>query len=448
MEIVKKNLISIICGVVALAALIVALVMVPSRQTELQKELDARKSTYDQLSTLLHKDRKLPVVDPESTDQQPLPVFPSEGIIAQGTQIMKQVEKESASMRDAAVAMNRHELLVPGCLPDVNLGAAYQFRDAYRRALPVAVGANGQPIQPGTNNPNAGNPTTQSTFAKALDAGMPPPAQEITQKQQELADKIRRENTLIGGQGGQVINQPQVDQMVKDQTSDLPKQLMTDVAKSSRIYISPDTFEVNPQIAQATGAPDVVTIYLAQLDYWIQQDVVKAIAGINAGSKSIADSPVKHLISIRADSNGVPIPVFPPGATAANDDPDGQLKKDNTVSPTGRVCNGMYDVYHFTVKADVEAAKLADFLRGLGKDQFITPIGVDVHAVDNATALAQGYIYGDTPVVNVTAHCEVLYLRQWDAPFMPAQVKTKFGIPTTGQPGAPGAQQASATLAP
>ena len=61
MDIVKKSLISIICGVVALAAIGVAFTMLPGRASELQTKLDARKQTYDTLHSLLTKPRQIVV---------------------------------------------------------------------------------------------------------------------------------------------------------------------------------------------------------------------------------------------------------------------------------------------------------------------------------------------------------------------------------------------------
>jgi hypothetical protein len=78
--------------------------------------------------------------------------------------------------------------------------------------------------------------------------------------------------------------------------------------------------------------------------------------------------------------------------------------------------------------------------------------------VDNAQALAAGHVYGDKPCVTVTARCEVVYLRHWDLPLMPAMWRQRLGIPADAQPpdaappaapgAAPAAQQAAATVAP
>src|SRR5687767_7951129 len=127
MDIIKKNIISVICGVVALAAIVVAFLIVPSRAEELQSKLVARKTVHDEMAALLSKSRDLPAPDAADPTPKPLNRFPSPPIIKQGEAIIAQVEKESAQLRDAAVAMNRHELLVPGALPRPNQVQAYEF---------------------------------------------------------------------------------------------------------------------------------------------------------------------------------------------------------------------------------------------------------------------------------------------------------------------------------
>jgi hypothetical protein len=216
----------------------------------------------------------------------------------------------------------------------------------------------------------------------------------------------------------------------------MPKQMMEEVAKTSRVYISPDTFEVYPAIAAAAGAPQATDIYFAQLSYWIQQDVVDAVNHANRDSKSIKDSPVKHLISVRSGlQSGQPgmggaigMPAFIAIPGQAGGDPDAAITPHKEASPTARVSNGMYDVFYFTVSADVEAAKRGEFLRSLGFRKFITPLGVEVKAVDNATELAKGHAYGEKPMINLTIPCEVLYLRKWNQPYLPGQIKTALGI--------------------
>ena len=420
MEIVKKNIISIICGVVALAAVVVAFFIVPGKASELQTQLDARKAANDEMTQLLRKDRTLPAPDASDPNPKPLTRFPSEPIIKQGEAIIAQLEKESVALRDAAVAMNRHDLLVQGSLPRPTQVQAYEFRNAYQRALPL-------PLPNQANQPQQQPSVLNSAFARYLQAGMPPSPNDIALKVQQRAEEIKQKEAFLLP-NGQIGNQEALNLKISEMQQKLPGELRSQVANSSKVYISPDTFEIYPRIASVSGAPDPIDIYFAQLSYWIQEDVVKAVKEVNESAKNVTEAPVKHLVSIRVKSQGIPTFITPIDGTNVTD-PDTQLPKVPQVSPTGRVCNGLYDVFHFQVKADVQADKVAEFLRGLGRNRFITPMSVDVQAGDIATSLAQGLQYGDKPVVNLTAECEVLYMRKWNAPLMPQAIRTRLAIP-------------------
>jgi hypothetical protein len=276
----------------------------------------------------------------------------------------------------------------------------------------------------------------KSRFAQELQAGMPPTPDEMRFAAETLGKEIEAKKLVFTSQN-QPANLPQVQAEIADRQRKLPLEMRDKIATSSKVYINPATFEINPRITIGVGgaagaAPDTMEIYSAQLNYWIQSDVVQAVKELNANSKSVTDSPVKHLISIRTKPYGNFAPVFitGPELTAAAD-ANAALPKVPQASTTGRVSNGLYDVFHFQVEADVDADRLPDFLRGLGNKRFITPLFVDVKAKDNAQALAEGHVYGNKPVLNVRADCEILYLRAWNQAFMPAPLKTKLGIAET-----------------
>ena len=441
MEIVKKNIVSIICGVVALAAVVVAFVIVPGRKEQLQANVNQSKSTHDALNTLLTKQRQLPVVNPDSPEQKALEAFPSKSVIDQGDALTKKVEQESKAIFQAAVDMNRHKLLVDGSLPTPFQPQQFAFRRGYVAALPPLI----PPQQPG--QPPQGGPM-KSAFAKELTAGMPPTADEVRFAAEQMANEIRQKKLVFTSQNTPA-NQPQVEAEIAERTRKLPLEMRDKIATSAKVYLNPNTFEFNQRIISGGGvAPDPYEIYSAQLGYWIQGDVVQAVKELNANSKQVSDSPVKHLVRIRTKPYGAAAPIFitGPELTAAAD-ANAALPKVPQVSTTGRVSNQLYDVFHFEVEADVEADKVADFLRGLGTKRFITPLQVDVRAKDNAQAIAEGHVYGNKPVVTVRADCEILYLRAWNAPFMPPGLKTKLGIATEAPAGADGAaaQPAAAT---
>jgi hypothetical protein len=92
----------------------------------------------------------------------------------------------------------------------------------------------------------------------------------------------------------------------------------------------------------------------------------------------------------------------------------------------------MYDVWHFTVTANVAADKVDDFLRVLGKNRMITPLTVELRSMDAAEALGRNYVYGERPVIGVTAQCEALFLRSWTEKLMPPLIKQQLGITPPG----------------
>lgn len=417
MEIVKKNIISIICGVVALAALGVAFTMVPSDRDALQAKLDQSKATHDSLSGLLTKSRQLPTVDPDNPTADTLKQFPNEKIIKVGEEITKKVEAESFAMRDAAIAMNKHVLLEPGSLPLQNTTAAFQFRTRYQQYFPA---------------PNLGPLASQ--LAKDLNAAVVPTAEQMQQRANEEAQKIQTRQSMIDG-AGKVINEEAVKQAVAEKLKNLPVQMREDIAKTRKVYINPTTFDSYPAILAAVGAPNPLDIYQAQVSLWMYQDVVAAVNDANRNAKSIMEAPVKHLIKVVAQ------PAFIMDATPPSSDPDAALPKNPQFSPTQRVGCGLYDVFHFSIDADVEAAKVVDFVRELSRNRLITARWWDTRTVDNAVELAEGRVYGPNPVVRVHIECETLFLRSWNAPLMPKVVRDRLQIqdapPAGGAPAAP-----------
>src|SRR5688500_4084548 len=130
MNIIKKNIISVICAVIAILAIVASFFPLGGYVENLQSNLDKSKSNYDTLEGLRTKTRQLPSLSPDATTQQPLGTFPNPKAIEEGKKVVEQVAKQSLAMRDAAVKMNRREPLVPGVLPVAQRGSDFKFRDA------------------------------------------------------------------------------------------------------------------------------------------------------------------------------------------------------------------------------------------------------------------------------------------------------------------------------
>src|SRR5579884_2829836 len=96
MDIVKKNWLSIACGVIALIAVAAIPTYISSQQKALQAKLKARQATYDQLKALQTKSRHLPVVslDPNANPAD-LTQFPGPKVIEAGLAAVQKVQKQS-----------------------------------------------------------------------------------------------------------------------------------------------------------------------------------------------------------------------------------------------------------------------------------------------------------------------------------------------------------------
>ena len=75
MEIVKKNILSIVCGVIVIGAMIAYFVFVTGKIGDLEAAAKERKGQYDTLNNLLGKQRTLPVVELKTTTPVPLRFF-------------------------------------------------------------------------------------------------------------------------------------------------------------------------------------------------------------------------------------------------------------------------------------------------------------------------------------------------------------------------------------
>src|SRR5689334_20967778 len=96
MEIVKKNILSIICGVIVIAAVVVYFVWVSgSLYPDLEAAAKERKSQYETLNNLLGKTRNMPVIELKSSEPVPLPVFPTLPVIQHAKEVTGQLSAQS-----------------------------------------------------------------------------------------------------------------------------------------------------------------------------------------------------------------------------------------------------------------------------------------------------------------------------------------------------------------
>src|ERR1700722_2647627 len=105
LEVVKKNLLSILSGVVALAAVAAAYWPVGGMFENLQSASDRRGAVYTELEGLLTKSRQLPLTDPTKTQQDELKLFPNQKTIDLGNSVTKHVSDQSTAMVNLIVKL-------------------------------------------------------------------------------------------------------------------------------------------------------------------------------------------------------------------------------------------------------------------------------------------------------------------------------------------------------
>ncbi len=414
MDIVKKNWISIACGVVALLAIIASFWPLGSNKEALAGKLQQRITAYNQAKQILSNRRHLPTLDPDSTEAAQLTAFPNDSIITEGKRATEKVRQQSAAMLARAVEINRRPVLVSGSLPNPAPAGAFAFRDAYKHEMLVEL-------------------------PKLLNGGMPPSKETFEQAKTQLWDnKYAPKLVRVNGQVD-----PTSEKQLKDayeiELSQLPRQLMEQQAHQIALYVNSDALEWNPRIA-TQDAPPAAEIWDAQLKLWVQREAIAGIQAANAGAADVLGAAVKHLLSIRVKPYAVAaaaaaIPggggnnnaAETPSATAAAPDASVALAPNFAVSVTGRVSNAFYDVVPFTLVINVDADKIDQVLKSLSRNRFVTVQDVEVVGIDSGVAFSEGYLYGSAPIARLTVQCEMLFLRDWTVELMPYSVRQFLG---------------------
>jgi hypothetical protein len=262
------------------------------------------------------------------------------------------------------------------------------------------------------------------------------------------------------------LNEPVVAQKYSDEAAKLPERIRTERAQQFQMYVDEGAIVTSEAVAGEGRTPSAPEMWYAQSALWVQQDVCRSIARLNANARNTLESPVKHLISLEvAADESQYVLATPAGGAAANPDeaapaadPNAPLTRVYDLSPTGRVCNPLYDVVQFTMEVNVDARAVPQFLQELSREKFftgqsspqqaapgtfITVNEVDLAGVNKLEALAAGYVYGEAPVVKLTLKCEALFMRRWTTQYMPPEVKQILGAEQAA-PADASQQQASA----
>src|SRR6185437_15679516 len=325
MEIVKKNILSILCGVVALIALIALAWPIGGMYDDTRAVLNTRKAVYENLEHLRVAPRSWPVIPGEKTS---LRHFPTDPIIEKGNEIKKAVHAQAVEMKTRTQGKNRHELLVRDILPSPG-EKRFDFQTAYVKMVKETIPAE----------LNGKQPPTDEDVHKAADA--------LWAKDYE--PKILKV-------GGNEVNADQTVAEWKAECAKLQSKLRNQRALECKLYLEPDAINATRTMPTPAG-PKETEIWYAQIMLWVQQDVAAAIERVNKDSKNVIDSPIKHLfrLEVKDDPSMYLNGGKGEGSTGGGASAPGT---DFSSSPTGRVSNPVYDVIQFHLVMNVDARKI------------------------------------------------------------------------------------------
>ncbi|RME38414.1 MAG: hypothetical protein D6788_07490 [Planctomycetota bacterium] len=344
---------------------------------------------------------------------------------------IKKIRDDYRKVIEKAKSLEKRELLVPGVLPNGDALQRIEFRKKYHEAMTKLL-----------DSLHGGG------TANAVDVAR---AKELVQR--ELADEAeaQRDPTYV------------VANPIPPGPERTPAGVLTEagvhrnpvarahIAAALRIlmYVTHWKDEKPPapvssldyydklRDLSAAEPPELWDVWHAQMGYWIQKDVVEAIASINEEAAArlrkqgqhpwVGNMPIKELISIRVSEG-----LIPPGGEAVAAPRAGGYEE--ALPPgsaaavfTGHGSGDLYDVMQFTVKLIMDERDIPLLLERLSANRFHIPLRVAyVEVPPNRTMV--GKIYGPEPVVNVIMDFETIFLGEVYRRYMPSDVIDSYEV--------------------
>ncbi len=261
------------------------------------------------------------------------------------------------------------------------------------------------------------------------------------------------------------------DALTEDEQAGLTEQLTktrlsyyADAAKGLKLYVTLKDLNVPapPDFPDRAEGDGMIRMFDWQWRFWIEQDILMALAQANEPYNSIVDAPVKRVVSVfvtgipqtagggssaggnaGAGSGGFAAAGGRRGrgggssrgeqTTAVRADASREVPLDYSYSFTGRTTNPLFDVRLVEVILIVDSQRMPEVFDALAKYNFMTITNARVETVDLFLAIKDGYFYGSKPVSRVTLELETVWFREWTAQVMPREIKQALGIPVEAE---------------
>jgi hypothetical protein len=426
MAFVKKNLVILASGLAALLFVVIGVLSMMSDRV--RQDLASKAAIASQIQQL----RSAPK---------------NEATIQAEAERGRRFQDEFNDTLELAKSVNERKVLMEGVFPrPENLAIRADFKEAYRRAVlqlprgklmgddvPNQVDVQeaaeelAEKAAMAEDESREGGKTAQAiklpgpTAAGPFLIGPRPGSSTIA-----IAGVHTGVRPLGSGSSGAALGDPETDPQARAAVSR---------ARSIRVYVSTDparsSFHISP-LWDTVDLPNADEMWYAQVSLWIQQDIIRAVAGLNDAAaqqlpepaRYVENMPVKRLQSVRvlgylAESGSVPFPALA-GA-----------RQGMELSPsfTGRKSNDQFDVVRFQVVAVVDQRQALALIDAITRQNFYKCVGLRQSAVTvQDPDLQEGYLYGQNPVVRAELDFEGYLARSVYEKLLPDEVRKALGI--------------------
>lgn len=451
LEWVKSNVLIVVFSVIMVAAPVAMWFVASGMNESVQADVKKRADNLPQIKKI--KDNTIDVLE-----LPPEKGVVNEQFITDYEKIAGVMSKDADAVRQASIDHNRkgRDVLMRDVLPSMPAAQMEVLPKRFHEKLVEAYDA----------------------LLKAVNAGSPPDLESLR------GDLERTRSSFIT----QKLQMDPNEKLSEDQVKQLAKHLAerrlalySAAADSISMYATIEALGVPAW--QQSSLPLPAQLFAWQWQYWIQGDVLKALAEANKADHKVYRAPVKqvHNITVMGLASGSSSPSGSSGPRAptgfsggggggagsgrgvpggdpsmpdesmdgggapsgggagggGGPNPKAQVGLDYSASITGRKTNPLYDVIYVDLNMAVETARLPQVIDAISRYNFFTVVAINVVPADSFEAARSGFIYGAAPVSEVSMTLETIWLRDWTAQFMPDDLKKSLGIPVSAPSAAP-----------
>ena len=399
MDFLRRHMFYIVCGLASVGGIVISLFGLRA-MPRVMAGMEEAKTVYGQLQSL---------------ESQPV----NERSVELEERRIEMVLDDCSKVIANAKELYNTELLVPAAFPEGGDHARRQFRTEYERAM-------------------------DRLFA-SLGSGLPANDAEIKIMKQRIAD-AEASAAELGGERPPA-GPPRTPSGVLTPAGawhDAAARAHMAAAQRIYCYAIPLRIARPPRIVASldydyamkdTGsvdAPYPEDAWRAQVGYWVQKDVVEAIAALNQEAAEEAKRrgedlwvgimPVKDVISMRVSEYILESDEEAVGGAAGGEDEALPCGNANTVfTRSATLPDGSYEVVQYSVKLVMDQRDIPGLINRLSRNGFDTLLRVAYAAVPPNREM-QGKIYGSEPIVSVVLDFERVMLGEVFRPLMPAAV--------------------------